>query len=366
VAEVLGAQGNNKAIICDRCFASVKAGSDFCPECGAPLGNGPTEGSDSAVYTELARANLLRMRGDYTAAQEQCRAILHKFPNNVSANQLLGDICVETGDLEQAKEWYELALDIAPDSESIRQKLEITRQRIEHKETEGLVEQLGLPPTKPRNGAFALTLAALVVSVGFIAYLIGSNRNKTATNEPTRTTITAPAERPTQTTSNPGPTSSDQTGQTTIQNPPVSAKGAAEDRALAQLITQRNPYGDRLISLTQDPRSGLVILTYSVNENEDEKQIGAALAASAFDNSLNASILTVRAIRKDLLTYVADAHRAAYEETKSESWQSQNANDPTALGRHIFAQEWTPNGTTTPSSSTPNNSTDPSAQVPGP
>jgi Tfp pilus assembly protein PilF len=101
----------------------VKPGAGFCPECGAPIGTAPAEGSDAAIYPELARVNLLRLRGDYKAAQDHCRAVLRKFPNNVTANQLLGDLCQETGDLSQAKEWYELALDIAPNHAHIQQKL---------------------------------------------------------------------------------------------------------------------------------------------------------------------------------------------------------------------------------------------------
>jgi len=338
----LAAQGKIDVIICERCFASVKTGSEFCPECGAPMGKGQAEGSDAAIYPELARANLLRMRGDYAAALTQCRSILRKFPNNVTANQLLGDICVETDDLEQAKEWYELALDIAPDSAQIEKKLSAVRQRLEHQETEGLVEQLGLPPSKPKNGLLALGLATLVLGVGIIAYLVGMNVTKKTTSAgPKRTTVNAPLETP-QNGATSGGSDKGDPGPGTMMSPGsgASAVGTTEERGLMQLLGQRSTEGAKVTSVALDPRSGLLAITFNAGGSEDARTVAAKLAEAAFENNPTTRIVTLRAIRDGNLAYTADAHRETYEETKTDAWKAQNANDPTALARHILTQEW--------------------------
>lgn len=342
----MAVQGKNESTICERCFASVKSGSEFCPECGAPIGKAAAEGSDAAIYPELARANLLRMRGDYSAALDHCRGILRKFPNNVTANQLLGDICVEMDDLEQAKEWYELALDIAPDSEQIRNKLEATKQKLEQRETAGLVEQLGLPPEKPKNGLVAIGIAVLVIAVGAVAYVVGSGTKKAPTNTgPTHTTMTAPpnTQSSTGTTTNPGySTGTTPSGTGT----PSLGVGPSEDRTLAQLIAQRSSEGSRIIGVTKDPRGDLLMVTFTLGESDDERAISAKLAEAVFENT-PARLLTLRAVRGDVLAYVADVHRETYEETKTDAWKQQNT-DPNAAAKHFLTQEWYPNGPTVP------------------
>ena len=333
----MAAQGKNEAVICDRCFASVKEGSEFCPECGAPIGSSPAEGSDAAIYSELARANLLRMRGDYKSALDQCRTILRKFPNNVSANQLLGDLCLETGDLEQAKEWYELALDIAPNHAQLQKKLKDVREKLEHQETQGLVEQLGLPPSKPKNGLMAAGLAVLVLAVGGIAYVIGSNKQKVDSPLPKPTVSNAPVSNPQNTNPSVENPVQDRPASTPVVTP---AQGSSEETALAQLIGQRSPNGAKIASLVIDPRTSQLTLTFRVAAGEDRKAIGAELAGTTLENSPSVRLVTVRAVENDAVVFVADARREAYEETKSEAWKTSNGSDPAAFAKHLLTQEW--------------------------
>ncbi|HJP82051.1 MAG TPA: tetratricopeptide repeat protein [Fimbriimonadaceae bacterium] len=320
-------------MICDRCFASVKADSEFCPECGAPVGSGPAEGSDAAIYPELARVNLLRMRGEYKAAIDHCRTILRKFPNNVTANQLLGDLSLESGDLEQAKEWYELALDIAPNHTQIQRKLNDVRARIEHKETEGLVEQIGLPASKSKSGWVAVGLAVLLVAVGGIAYIVGTRKNPDPQGlPPKQTSFTAPANSTT-----PKPPDSP------AQNLPatqVIAAESAEELAVAQLISQRSQYGSKLLGLIEDKRASHLILTYRIESQDDRKLIGAELAITALANNSATRLVTVRAISEGNVVYIADVHREAYEETLKDEWKQQNGEEPAAIAGHVMTQEW--------------------------
>jgi len=336
----LAVQGKSESFVCERCFASVKAPAEFCPECGAPVGNGPTEGSDAAIYPELARANLLRMRGDIKAAQDHCRNILRTFPNNVTANQLMGDLALDANDLPQAKEWYELALDIAPSHPQIAKKLDDVREKLERKETKTLVDQIGLPASKPKNGWMAAGMGLLVILVGGIAYVVGTQKPKSDLTGPATTSIQAPV-------SVPGATSGSEATETNPVNPPAhgpaSNTGSAEETTLAQLISQRSANGSKVTGVLQDPRTAQVFITFRLDANEDRRIVGAEIAAATFDNSAATQSITLRAMTDGAVVYIADAKRDAYELTKTDEWKRQNEMDPGALAKHLLTNEWPSN-----------------------
>ena len=76
------------------------------------------------AYTLLAQANLLRMRGCWDEAVDKCMAALRLAPQNASAQSLLGDIYENQGRMDDAAQWYRMALDVNPDSPADRLKLD--------------------------------------------------------------------------------------------------------------------------------------------------------------------------------------------------------------------------------------------------
>jgi len=80
-------------------------------------------GLSREAYALLAQANLLRMRGQWQDATEKCMQVMTLAPNNASAQSLLGDIYDNQGFLDDAIQWYRMALDIQPDSPADRLKL---------------------------------------------------------------------------------------------------------------------------------------------------------------------------------------------------------------------------------------------------
>ncbi|MGI4792114.1 MAG: tetratricopeptide repeat protein [Janthinobacterium lividum] len=88
----------------------------------------PEQANDEAVlpreaYALLAQANLLRMRGHWEEAAQKCMAALRLAPDSSSANSLLGDIYENQGRLDDAAQWYRMALDVNPNSPADRLKL---------------------------------------------------------------------------------------------------------------------------------------------------------------------------------------------------------------------------------------------------
>ena len=99
------------------------------------------------VYTLLAQANLLRMRGCWEEAAQSCMEALRLAPDSASANSLLGDIYENQGRYDDAAQWYRMALDAHPDSPADRLKLDRLRQRAQSPMVGKLPEaEEALPP----------------------------------------------------------------------------------------------------------------------------------------------------------------------------------------------------------------------------
>jgi hypothetical protein len=79
----------------------------------------------------LAQANLARIRGHWQEAVDFCVQVLRTQPSNADAHSLLGDIYRDQGAIDDAIQWYRMAVDLrptGPDVEKLR-KLEAERER---------------------------------------------------------------------------------------------------------------------------------------------------------------------------------------------------------------------------------------------
>lgn len=75
------------------------------------------------AYALLAQANLLRMRGCWQEAVDRCMDAMRLAPGHASVHSLLGDIYDNRGSLDDAIQWYRMALDVNPDSPADQMKL---------------------------------------------------------------------------------------------------------------------------------------------------------------------------------------------------------------------------------------------------
>ncbi|MFQ3678022.1 MAG: tetratricopeptide repeat protein, partial [Fimbriimonadaceae bacterium] len=278
--------------MCPRCFAVLGPYDSTCPECGAPIDNGGNPVMDEdAVQPDLARANLLRMRGEYKQAEEVCLAILRRFPNQPTANGLLGDICAERGDLEQAAEWYELTLDLTPNDAVIERKLRDVRERMANRDVAETAKKLGLPTSKPRIGLFAIGLLIVLVGSAAVAYTLGRQAQPSSL-EPDRTVVT---DLPVTLSGD----SRTEAGGATV--------GAAEDQAIVRKLLEAAPQESaKLLDAEIDPRTAVVTLTFRVSDGEDPRALGARLAAFTLQSEPRSPRVVLRAVRASALVWVAD------------------------------------------------------------
>lgn len=84
-------------------------------------------GSGLRVDSLLAEANLFRLRSQWTEAEKRCVDVMRFDCNNVHAHMLLGDIYRDQGKIDDARQWYQMGLDLDPDHPGLNEKLRETR-----------------------------------------------------------------------------------------------------------------------------------------------------------------------------------------------------------------------------------------------
>ncbi len=278
----------------------VDAGALNCPEEMCPMRDGGGAGStDTEIYPDLAKANLLRMRGDYKQAHDLCLSILKRYPGDVTAHTLLGDICAEQGDLKQASDWYEMALDLAPESHADKKKLEAVRQRISEREAAMTAERLGIETRPSKTKEYAALIIAFVLLVGVVSFLLG-DRLRARKTEPQLVTKGVEIE----------PNVRNEPAKPPIKTEPSAEAPtvlfSSEETALLAQAVQSCFEGSRIGSAALDPRSGVLTLSYATKSGEDEQSIGAKIGISAISVFSKPKALVVRGIRDGAVVFVAD------------------------------------------------------------
>ncbi|MBX3120060.1 MAG: tetratricopeptide repeat protein [Fimbriimonadaceae bacterium] len=329
-------------ILCDRCFAMVKAEAEFCPDCGAPIAHddAPSEGSDAAIYPELARANLLRMRGEYKQAEDICLSILRRFPNNATANGLLGDMKAEQGDLEQAAEWYELALDLVDDT-TIKTKLVNVKKRIQEREVANTAKQIGLPSNKPKTGLYVVVILILIGGSAAAAYMMGQQSNIANTNG--KQAMTAPLNIPGNSNKgDKGTANPDNGDEGATVEPPIPSAKPEVDRQLIQALSLATTFGAKVIDAFQDPRTKQITVTFVGTEGENLHTIAAELGKAALDSHLESPKVTIRGIVSNRISLVADMTRESLRSLDTPEWKQAHESDPDAWANAVLSNVWPP------------------------
>ena len=121
-------------------------------------------GLSREAYALLAQANLLRVRGCWLEAVDACRAALRLSPDSAAAQSLLGDIYENQGDLDQAAQWYRMALDSSPDSAADRMKLDRILGYQEVASPAAVLPRAAAPERIIRALALAAVLAVLLIA----------------------------------------------------------------------------------------------------------------------------------------------------------------------------------------------------------
>jgi hypothetical protein len=330
----LAAQDRNK--VCPKCFEVNDPAATYCIECGAPLSDDPaSEGSDQEVYREITQANLHRIRGDYKPAIDVCLGILKRFPNNGTAHTLLGDIYAEKGELEQAAQWYEMALDLRPESENDRRKLESVQRRMAEQEAANNAQQLGIPPDRPKTQQYVFVMVVLVAIVGIASFMLGGAMSRK--EEPKDTLIEDPIivggrEEP----------SGDSAQAEPEEVVPEIWPGTAVEQQVLKLLKANATIGANILTVHEDPRGPTLSITALQGTFTDPVQVVAEVANVVFGTYTNYALASVRVINGEQTVFTADVNQADWQRARSEQLP------PLSMMTQVWpAQPTTPEGTTT-------------------
>lgn len=310
----MAAPGSKDLILCEKCFAMMPSDAEYCSECGAPLTDAPgVIGSDAEVYPELAKANVLRMRKEFKAAEDICLAILRRFPNNASSNTLLGDIATERGALDQAVEWYELALDIVPDSKENQEKLAAVKARLAEQQTQATVETLGIPEKKPPYVLIGLA-GAIIVGFAIAGYMI-ANRGP-GTSDPNKPLVMGGQEDRGERPADPIPEAPQEP-----QPDPSAFTSAPELATTLATALSLDPMRIPLAEANGDKSE--LRLTLTISEPEGEWPLRARLVWKAFE--LNETAETVElTVRDGERTITQSVNRSEYLKTIDPAFDTTN------------------------------------------
>jgi tetratricopeptide (TPR) repeat protein len=315
----LAAQEQNK--VCTKCFEVNDPAATFCIECGAPLSDDPTaEGSDQEVYREITQANLHRIRGGYKEAIDVCLGILKRFPNNGTAHTLLGDIYAEKGELEQAAEWFEMALDLRPESVNDRRKLESVQKRMSEQEAATTAQQLGIPESKPKTQQYVFVMFILVAIVGIGAFLVGRATNNAAANGApslvNQTIDVGATQEPKTEPQQPVEETPDEP-----LNPPTVTvwNGTPQDQAITSLLSSKYTVGRKLLAVREDPRGPSLLVIGQFATGDDAAATAVEFARAVFVEYPTYVAMTVQLTDGQQRLFIADVARADYQRVIDES-----------------------------------------------
>ena len=345
---------------CKNCNTPIKEDSNTCPNCGANVSDTfePLE-EKTELQKLLAEANLARMRGDLNGAIDLCTEALEIEPQNADVHSLLGDIYKAMDNPAEAARWYQMALDINPDSKPDQAKLQEALALASKKKMGEPVTSKGnwMQPIDKIDRAiryFVLFCAAAVMVlliIGLTIWVVHSQKeDKTMiNNQPAKTgeTITKHPQSTQNTSSSPAPP---------IESPVIGEpeggtliRPLVEQTLLSRLATNPNIQQERLVieDVKFDPRSDKIEVTMRFSDRPTVltrivvRKAEAVAATAAYEASSEAKMVTIRTLvsmpgkyasGEPKLVHICDVPRSITSVDISKA-------DDAVLSR-IFLNEW--------------------------
>lgn len=293
---------------CDNCRIILDDDFRYCPKCGEDISSDASslERSGADVQTLLAAAGLHRLRAEYDQAIADATDALRLDPRNPDVPSLLAEIYEQQGMREEAVAWYQMALEMSPDSEHNKERLDrlgeliLTDDRqIERKDTANAWQW---------SAKWAWALGAIFVVIVIIA-IVSAFRGRAG-----EVTVDKPMPTAQQQYQAPAPQLSGsealpqrpQSSSETASAPApagIPARTPAESYIRSELASAQpvTDTGAGVNDVIADPRSGVVSVTYTLSFSPllTKHQIIAAstqIARKAFDLNREVKFVTARCL----------------------------------------------------------------------
>jgi hypothetical protein len=315
---------------CDDCKIILDDDVRHCPKCGGDVASDAParRPATSDISSLLASANLHRIRAEWDSAIADATDALRLDPRNPDIPSLLGGIYEDRGMRDEALAWYQMAIEMNPDSVSDQERLDRVSDLILAKSKQGRAESFHT--FEWRTKVWALALGAVFVVMVVLA-IVSVVRNKPSEAPFTMPIPTAQSQRRTAPLTAPG--------ETLPQRPPAGSEAATPAPASAssvrtpgesyirselstsQAVTETGASIDDVIA---DPRSGVVSVTFAIPvkvvvTKEQITRAAAAVARKTFDLNREVKFVTVRCviqvggIQGTLIAFVGDIARQSID-----------------------------------------------------
>jgi tetratricopeptide (TPR) repeat protein len=361
---------------CWQCGKELAESSAFCITCGAPRsrpGAIEDDPSEEKVHALLAEANLLRLRKNWSGAIARCTEALRIAASSASAHSLLGDVCRDEGRLQDAIEWYKLALGLDSTRKRDREQLDALIDKIYGAgkmptPPEGEGKASVSPPKakswRPSNVLVLIAVFALIlILLGGLAFLLVYRQKKSSPN-PQEVILTqpepgTPSSEPEASSENPAP-AAEETESPAAQIPgdgqntaPQTAAAPARTElsddvyfrekqlttTLKNLLSQAGE-DYNLLGVLLDPRSGKLEISFALPSGENSEASRGMILESSYYLARAAALkepavatITVRAAMKfpagdgtdNVPAFLGDADGAQLRKTPEGAVTSQEA-----------------------------------------
>lgn len=295
---------------CDDCRIILDDDVRHCPKCGGDVASdAPAPRSASSdVDSLLASANLHRIRAEWDSAIADATDALRLDPRNPDIPSLLGGIYEDRGMRDEALAWYQMAIEMNPDSVSDQERLDRVSELILAKSRRGGAESFRTFESRTKIWALALgAVFVVIVALAVISVLRGKS-GETLSTKPIPTagsrqrsmpSMSQPGEslprRPSTSSETPSPTSSP-SATSSVRTPGESY--IRSELATSQSVTETGATIDDVIA---DPRSGVVSVTFAIQfktvvTKEQIVRAALAVARKAFDLNREVKFVTVRCV----------------------------------------------------------------------
>jgi hypothetical protein len=293
---------------CEDCKIILDNTVRYCPKCGRSVAPGgiSADAPNSDVSSLLASANLHRIRQEWDAAVSDATEALKLEPKNADIASVLGEIYEQRGMHEDALIWYQMALEMNPDSAPDKMRLEKLTSRITGSMGNG-TDSFRIFQRRTKTWAIAMGAAFLLIVL--FAIIITRRAPKTEGGDAvTAPPISVPREgiennQPNAPSAVSTPNDPRSYSSPSLAGRPGPVSGALRTAPESKIISDMREVreaGAKVDDVIADPRHGVVIVTFTVPAATANKSTiltaAASLAKSAFAANAEVKFVTARCV----------------------------------------------------------------------
>lgn len=247
---------------------------------------------------DLARINVMRLRGDIQTAKHLCGELLAQRTDFAQAQALMGDLCMDSGDFMKAADWYDMAAANSGEATVLHQRAAKARHRVEEVEALAATKRLGIPTSRNKLNILAGVMLGMVLAVCALAFYIGGQLGK---REPLKTinqplSLSPPPSNP---LGPPAPSA------------PAFALPSGDERVLS--VLKGSVLGGRVLLAYRDPRGPALVVTLEAPSGEFTASALALDAAQFLRDDPALIRVIVRYLRNGETLAMASLSRVKYD-----------------------------------------------------